>query len=662
MNNSNQRFAWVNTILTIIVSSLLFGIIFSLNKYGKLSKVSFIVVNIIFLIISLALILSTIKLNNSKTKKKKLIYAIALSVFSLFLGFGFYLVNVIDTSIKEITVQSNKIEYSASFVVYHSNLETVDQLSNKRMGIIASDKFIEGNVLPKDELKKLEFDQVKFTEYKSYTSLINGLVKDEVDFISLPKDYKNLFSTNEEVELYLDDTKVIHNFFGKYDNFSKISGSDIDVTNVPFTVLLMGNDGGRTDTLMLATVNPKAMQLTLTSIARDSYVPIACYPDNSRDKINHSRNISRDCTIKTVEDLLDLSIDFYVEINFQGVIDLVNALGTIKIDSPASFHGNIESEEGGGVFIPEGVSDLDGNQVLAFVRERNSFADGDFQRQKNQQQVIDSLLTTVIETRDVTKLINLIKATGRNVETNMSLSQLIDLMNLGIVKMESTFLNNADIFTIYGSRITGRGALIYNQDFEKEIYYYILYNGSINDIKDLITMNLRSDGILEVPKGFNYNYNQGFIPPVFSQLEYYEAIDSDIDLNVPRPQPEEVEPEPEDDDFIEKEPEEIGGIKVEDFSNRAFAQLKAYADEQGLVIVVDSIVKKKTADPLYNKPDQQFVKDNQAGIFLNKGDNLYVIITEYEYDSNFVDDGLSNDQDPKPGDSTETKPPQGSTP
>lgn len=647
MNKNNHKYTWFNTILTVLISTVLVAIIISVNKYGSLYKRRFIFINIALLIGTLIIILLTVKFNNSTKKTPKTIYSVILVLLLLGSGYGLYITNIVDTTIKVITTEDSKIEYFASFVVYNSELEDVDQLKYKTMGIIESDEFIEGNVLPKAELKKLEFDNVKFKSYQSYTSLINALVKNEVDFVSLPKDYKNLYSTNEELLPILPDTKSIHDFSGKYDNVSKISGSDIDVTQVPFTVLLMGNDGGRTDTLMLASVNPKAMQVTLTSIARDSYVPIACYPGQTRDKINHSRSISRDCTIRTVEDMLDISIDFFVEINFQGVVDLVDSLGTLTIDSPASFHGNIETGEGGGVYIPEGVSDLDGNQVLAFVRERNSFLDGDFQRQLNQQQVIDVLLSTVIETRDVNKLINLIKATGRNVETNMSLSQLIDLMNLGIAKMESTFLNNAEIFTIYGNRVTGRGVLIYNPDYDLDIYYYVLYNGSISDTKDFIAMNLRSDGILEIPQGFNYNYNIGFIPPVFTIEEYYEAIDSDVNLNVPRPEPEEEEEEEENEEETEEKPIEQGTIMVENFAGKPLSELKAFADENGFYLeekIVEKITNKKDEANLH---DKLFVFEHKVG-FLNEGDTLHVTITKWKY----VKDEETTDPEvnPDPGD------------
>ena len=615
--NNNLKHTWLNTILAALTSIMLIAIVTNINKYGSLSKGIFIMLNLVIVIVVLGLILISVKINNTKRLRVKTISTFGLIVGFSLSAYGVYLINIVDKNVKNITTESDSIKYTASFVVYDSLIDDVSQLADKTMGVIESEEFIEGSILPKDELKKLKYDDVKLKSYQSYTQLISALVKDEVDFISLPQNYRSLYSTNEQVEPFLEKIKPVHTFSGKYKNISKVSGSNIDVTEVPFTVLLMGNDGGRTDTLMLASVNPKAMQVTLTSIARDSYVPIACYPGQSRDKINHARTINRDCTIKTVENILDISIDFFVEINFQGVVDLVDSLGTLTIDSPAAFYGNIETEEGGGVFIPKGVSELNGHQVLAFARERKSFLSGDFQRQKNQQQIIDVMLSKVIETRDVNKVVNLIKATGQNVETNMSLPQLIDLMNLGIMKMESTFLNNSEIFTIYGSRVTGRGAMWYSAEYGQEIYYYILYDGSINDAKAFISMNTRADGILEIPTGFNYKITDEYTPPIFGLDEYYETIDEGIINSDPRPEPEEPDDTPIG---------TVGDIEIIDFSGSILSELQQFADNNELILVLEQSEQVSEDTGLIGNT---YVVDNNAGIFLNSGDTLNAKVVKY---------------------------------
>ena len=189
-------------------------------------------------------------------------------------------------------------------------------------------------------------------------------------------------------EEHLDKTKVIHEFSTKV----KIEGTDTvkkDLSKEPFSILLMGNDGGRTDTLIYVSFNPKTMVATLTSIARDSYVPIACYKNQASDKINHSRQISRQCTLDTVSNLLGEQVDYFVEVNFKAVVDIVDSLGKLWIVSPIEFVGQDSSEDRGHftVWINKGGQFMSGEQVLAFSRERKNMPGGDLQRQLNQQQI-----------------------------------------------------------------------------------------------------------------------------------------------------------------------------------------------------------------------------------------------------------------------------------
>ena len=141
------------------------------------------------------------------------------------------------------------------------------------------------------------------------------------------------------------------------------------------------------------------MVVTMTNIARDSYVPISCYRNNQSDKINHARAVSRSCLIETVEDLMDTDIDFFVEVNFKGVVDIVDALGGLWLSSPVEFIGQSSSYDRGtyNVWVGEGYQLMDGEQVLAFARERHSMPDGDFTRQDNQKYIITELISSLLE-------------------------------------------------------------------------------------------------------------------------------------------------------------------------------------------------------------------------------------------------------------------------
>ena len=157
----------------------------------------------------------------------------------------------------------------------------------------------------------------------------------------------------------------------------------------PFSLLILGNDGGRTDSLILATYNPITLSVTMTSIPRDSFVPIACYPDNQKDKIGHAFSVSRDCALNTVEELFDIDINYFVEINFKGVVEIVDALDRIWLESPVEFVGQNSDDERGHytVWVPKGGFWATGEMALTFARERYRMPGGDNQRQVNQQQI-----------------------------------------------------------------------------------------------------------------------------------------------------------------------------------------------------------------------------------------------------------------------------------
>ncbi len=239
------------------------------------------------------------------------------------------------------------------------------------------------------------------------------------------------------------------------------------------------------------------------------------------------------------------------------------------------------------------------------------------------------MISKIVETRDVKKVVNLIKTAGRNVETNMSLPQIIDLMNLAVMKMESTFLNNSEIFTIYGSRVTGRGAMWYTAEYGKDIYYYVLYEQSIKDAKAFIAMNTRADGILEIPKGFNYKIIDKYSPPVFGQEEYYETIDEGIIKKDPRPEPVE---DPKD-----------KPIEIPNFSNKRLSELQQFADNNDLTLALEQIEKVSDDTGLIGNT---YVLDNNAGIFLNSGDTLNATVVKYvSEESEKLPEDENGDQD-----------------
>ncbi|WP_214836893.1 LCP family protein [Exiguobacterium sp. s122] len=204
----------------------------------------------------------------------------------------------------------------------------------------------------------------------------------------------------------------------------------IDLTKDHFSVLLAGVDGGasleegRTDSLMVATFNKESRQVTLVSIPRDSYVDIVTTDGEFKDKINHAYSYGGiDTTIATVENLFDIPIDYYATINFDGIEDLVDAVGGVEVDVLIPISGRAT----GNVELEPGVQTLNGKEALAYARMRKDDPEGDVGRAKRQQQVLEAIINEATTINSFTKLNRIMNAVGNNIRTNMSLSEASQL-------------------------------------------------------------------------------------------------------------------------------------------------------------------------------------------------------------------------------------------
>ena len=455
-----------------------------------------------------------------------LVVLIALSSYALI-----YIVRI-NNAVGNVIVSDDVVEnITTSFVTYDNNsITTLDEISGKKFGIVDNENVLEGNSLAIEELEGNNID-VTYVKYDTYNNMLLGLFSREIDVAPLPEEYYSMFITNDGYEEYLDKTEVIYDFSKKV----KIEGEETvrkDLSKEPFSVLLMGNDGGRTDTLIYATFNPKTMVVTLTSIARDSYVPISCYTNQAKDKINHSRQISRQCTLDTVSNLLDEKVDYFLEVNFEAVVDVVNALDKIWIVSPVEFVGQDSSEDRGHftVWINKGGQYMTGEQVLAFARERKNMPGGDLQRQLNQQQVIRSLMTKLLETKDINLFINAIESSKDNVKTNLSIAQLANLANYVIGEMGSSQLDNSYFVQIKNNRISGYFSWAYNDSLQLPLSIYKPYNGSIVDAKALINNNLMNENYTSTNhKSFSFNiytpyFGENYIKEFYDEKEIHDPL------------------------------------------------------------------------------------------------------------------------------------------
>jgi polyisoprenyl-teichoic acid--peptidoglycan teichoic acid transferase len=225
-----------------------------------------------------------------------------------------------------------------------------------------------------------------------------------------------------------------------------------DVDNI--SVLFVGIDdsearnfesASRTDALMLATLNEKDKSIKLLSIPRDSlvYIPSKGY----EDKINHAYGKGGiTSTIETVEETLDVPVDYYVQMNFEAFIDVVDALDGIEVEVPFELHEKDSTDKNGAVYLKPGVQTLDGEEALALARTRK--LDNDIERGKRQQEILKSIMKKAASAKSITKYSDVMEAVGDNMQTDLSFSEmkaLVDYATAGSsLDVETMSLQGAD--------------------------------------------------------------------------------------------------------------------------------------------------------------------------------------------------------------------------
>ncbi|OES44966.1 LCP family protein [Domibacillus iocasae] len=189
-----------------------------------------------------------------------------------------------------------------------------------------------------------------------------------------------------------------------------------------FTVLLLGvdereNDGGRSDTMILASVRSDSVKMV--SIPRDTRVEIA--GKGTQDKINHAFAYGGiDMAAKTVENFLDVPVDYYVEMNMEGLQEMVDAVGGVDVDNPFAF-----SYQGDN--FAEGSIHLNGAQALNYARMRYEDPQGDFGRQARQRQVIQGVIAKGSDPSMLLKYGDVLDAIGNNLNTNLSIGEIASI-------------------------------------------------------------------------------------------------------------------------------------------------------------------------------------------------------------------------------------------
>ncbi|MFM1538555.1 LCP family protein [Helcococcus bovis] len=196
-----------------------------------------------------------------------------------------------------------------------------------------------------------------------------------------------------------------------------------------FNVYISGIDVGgdlsensRSDVNIIASVNPNDGKILLTSVPRDTYLPIADGGNDEYDKLTHAGNYGVMSSLHTLERFLEIKIPYFVRVNFDSVIRIVDELGGVDVYVDESFTASVNKK-----FYPKGNVHLTGQDAIAFVRERYSLEEGDIGRGKNQEKLLAAIIKKVTQPSILKNIDGLLEIMEKNVVTNLSAKSLVDL-------------------------------------------------------------------------------------------------------------------------------------------------------------------------------------------------------------------------------------------
>ncbi|GAE31340.1 LCP family glycopolymer transferase [Alkalihalobacillus hemicellulosilyticus] len=247
----------------------------------------------------------------------------------------------------------------------------------------------------------------------------------------------------------------------------------VDIENQePLSFLITGVDSrgethsGRSDTIIVMTVNPNQQSIKMVSIPRDTRTEII--GRGTIEKINHAYAYGGvEMSMDTVENFLDIPVDHYVSINMEGFKGLVDAVGGVTVDNDFSFTQS-------GHTFNEGEIYLDGEQALAFSRMRYEDPRGDFGRNDRQRQIVEAMVQEAAHIGSITRVGEILNVVGGSVRTDLSLDEMW--------KIQSNYRDARH--TVEQMQISGSGTTI------DGIYYFEVPDEEVARVRDELREHL----------------------------------------------------------------------------------------------------------------------------------------------------------------------------
>lgn len=471
------------TLFLLLAASL--ALYIRLMATGMLSNLYLIILMVVLIVLNAVSVIVQLPLRRNKAGK--LIMGIVSLLLSGAMLYGVVAVNSVQSALSKIVGKMTETEITEVRVMNDNPATSMGDTRGYTFGYIAdADTKNTQSIL--DEISK-SFGTIKSKGYDSMTALADALYDDEVDAILINQGYVDLLTEKDGYTDFRDQTRVLYTYTTTHEVDPIVPNTSI--TKEPFVVYCSGIDArvddisakSRSDVNILAVVNPTTKQILLVNTPRDYYLPLA--RNGELDKLTHAGLYGIDESMKVLGNLYGVQADYYVRVNFAGLVKIVDALGGVDIESDANFSCvPMETPDGNGDYtyqkysFTKGINHVNGSQALAFARERKAFADGDNRRGQHQMTVIKAIVNKACSSAVLTKYQELLKAASDAFITNMPYADISSLVQMQLGDM-------AD-WNITTYAVSGEGSTEYCYALGDKAWVIIKDSSKVNTAKNMI--------------------------------------------------------------------------------------------------------------------------------------------------------------------------------
>lgn len=393
-----------------------------------------------FIVLCILLILIDVGLSllilTRKGVKRRAVGSVLSIIYIIFLILAIiYELNTIGF-LKKIGFTDYKTENYSVLVLKDSDYEEIEDLDGESIGSLEFNT--DGLEKAKEKIEKEITPEFITTD--NITTLKDDFLAEE--YAGMLIEDSMLSMVNESDGEFSESYRVIYEF--SVDVETENIAEEVNITEESFNIFISGIDTygsissvARSDVNMVITVNPNTHKILITSIPRDYYVTLA--GKNAKDKLTHAGIYGIETSVGTIENLLDIKINYYIKVNFTSLLDIVEALGGVNVYSEYSFTSK------DGYYYQKGYNNVDGKKALSFVRERGAFTEGDRVRVKNQAAMIEALINKAISPSIIVKYTSLLNALDGSFVTNIPTKDITDFIKNQIDEMPEWEFENISL-------------------------------------------------------------------------------------------------------------------------------------------------------------------------------------------------------------------------